>query len=157
MECDLPLNIFRQFNKDLHPSEQFDNFSEKWPTTLSKIYTINEIKQAIADEDHAKLRVLKRGRTTGWTAGRINDFVFNVIRDDGLITTELGVMNLFNGSDFFCKAGDSGSLVFDRFGGVIGMIHGCLGYEITYVTPIEVVFEDIKSVTGATRVELDHF
>lgn len=100
---------------------------------------------------------MKRGRTTGWSAGRINDFTHSVIRDDRLITTELAVIKQFHGSDSFVRGGDPGSLVFNRYGEVIGMVHGAIGGEIALVTPIEAIFEDIKTLAGATKVQLDHF
>ncbi|KAI5799369.1 hypothetical protein FPQ18DRAFT_384752 [Pyronema domesticum] len=53
------------------------------------------------------------------------------------------------------QAGDSGAWIFDDFGSVVGMIlaHSDIT-ELTYFTPIKVVFDDILKVTGATEIRI---
>ncbi|KAI5816549.1 hypothetical protein BZA77DRAFT_353784 [Pyronema omphalodes] len=53
------------------------------------------------------------------------------------------------------QAGDSGAWIFDDYGSVIGMIlaHSDIS-ELTYFTPIKVLFDDILEVTGATEIRV---
>jgi hypothetical protein len=138
--------------RELHLST--DNHTKlPHPQTLSRTRTINQMQSAMNSEDEIRLRVLKRGRSTGWTAGRLNEFKSAVKHQDSPVTWELVVVNLRH-NHLFSKPGDSGSLVFDRFGDVVGLLHGNLDSE-TLLTPIEAVFADIKACTGATKVQLD--
>jgi len=55
----------------------------------------------------------------------------------------------------FSEPSDSGTFVFAEDGDVIGLLWG--GAErrnISYVTPIEDIFDDIKRVTGAMEVRI---
>ena len=47
----------------------------------------------------------------------------------------------------FATPGDSGSLVFNVNGDIIGLIFGC-GNNRAYFTPIKMVLEDIRTQTG---------
>ena len=71
-------------------------------------------------------------------------------------TYEHTVVNISSISPF-SGPGDLGSFVFDRGGGVIGLLTS--GWErkfpyTTYFTPIENVFDDVKEVTGALEVRI---
>ncbi|KAJ5095992.1 hypothetical protein NUU61_005348 [Penicillium alfredii] len=53
----------------------------------------------------------------------------------------------------FALRGDSGSFVFTRGGGVLGLMFGGLEFDhIAYFTHVEDLFNDIRAVTGATEV-----
>lgn len=54
---------------------------------------------------------------------------------------------------FFSLGGDSGAWVFDNYGALVGMVFATNGVEATYFTPIGLIVEDIKHMTGCT-VEL---
>lgn len=109
--------------------------------------------------------VLKHGRTSGWTCGRLNEIRSdcrrtweNVDRED-LLTTEFCVLNIpkFN---HFSFQGDSGSCVIDLDGKIVGILHGAngdgqhFGSEITYVTPIEWVIQDVRDELHLEKDEL---
>ncbi|RFU34840.1 hypothetical protein B7463_g1458, partial [Scytalidium lignicola] len=122
-----------------------------------------EIEQALkitGPEHHMDMksaRVLKHGRTSGWTGGSLNQ-IRSDCRRGSLITTELCIVNLPSATAF-SSPGDSGSLVFDEGGRVVGMLHSgnnigeepkTYSNEITYASPMEWLLEDIKKETGAT-------
>jgi hypothetical protein len=54
----------------------------------------------------------------------------------------------------FSHAGDSGSIVFDFKGRIVGMVHGgcardgVYAMERTYITPMEWLLEDIETQLG---------
>jgi hypothetical protein len=157
MEYNIGYSALSMFNEGIEEDFALSNndyTSLPRPRVLSSIRTINEVKSAIRTGDETRLRVLKRGRTTGWTVGRINEFETAVKHIDGLATRELVVTNIASDHPF-CAAGDSGSLVFDRFGDVVGLLHATIFPTAALLTPIEAVFEDIKTCTGATKVQLD--
>lgn len=55
----------------------------------------------------------------------------------------------------FSEPGDSGSWVFTREGMVVGMVWGgSANSEVSYVTPIEAILDDIKQVTGAAEARI---
>jgi len=109
-------------------------------------------------EDHKEcpsIRVLKHGRSSGWTAGSLNEIASDCSRDGGNSSTrELCIINICKNKDaklpHFSKKGDSGSLVIDLSGRPVGMMHGgnqledWFMAEITYATPIEWLLDDIK-------------
>ncbi|KAM0562358.1 hypothetical protein ACHAPJ_002047 [Fusarium lateritium] len=97
----------------------------------------------------------KVGATTGATVGEFHDFRPSVRMSDGknkkLSSSELYVLHSrLNRSTATPVSGDSGAVVFDHNGGILGLIVGtqrpiCVEKEYSFVTPIEHVFEDIKS------------
>lgn len=108
--------------------------------------------------------VLKRGRSTGYRGGCINEYqLFSQETGAGgqqLYSTELAVLNLVRENGFSIR-GDSGSVVWDKAGNVIGLMHagayygGDGGSDWTAVTPIELVFKDIKALTGAKTITIN--
>lgn len=59
------------------------------------------------------------------------------------------------GDHLFGEPGDSGSLLFNSQGQLVGLYFG--GNDrtnVSYFTPIEVVFDDIKRITGCVEVDL---
>ena len=107
------------------------------------------------------ITVLKRGKKTGLTVGRVNnvDSFVRTYWNDGTVNTsiELPVFShesktwskRSNRSKSFSEPGDSGSVVVDGKGRVIGMVVGGVGFstlsDITYVTPAEFLFDRIRS------------
>ena len=125
--------------------------------------TVDDIRRRINEsnnDDHRGYecsRVLKHGRTTGWTAGSLNQLDSNCRRgresDQPFVTRELCVVNVISNDaklKSFSDPGDSGSCVIDLDGRVIGMLHGGNlqaanhRVEITYVTPMEWVLKGIE-------------
>ncbi|KAM0243127.1 hypothetical protein ACHAP5_006917 [Fusarium lateritium] len=97
----------------------------------------------------------KLGTTTGATCGQFHEFKSSVSlladRHLGTIISDEYVFQYgaSKPGELFAGPGDSGSVVFDDFGGVIGLLFGGLrpnnsARECVYVTPIEHVFKHIK-------------
>jgi hypothetical protein len=97
--------------------------------------------------------VLKRGKKTGLTVGRVNNvdsFVRTYWNDDTADTSmELPIFGYESKYEPFSDPGDSGSVVVDGKGRVIGMITGGVGCttssDVTYVTPAEFLFDQIRA------------
>lgn len=73
---------------------------------------------------------------------------------------QISVLGLVEEEDFGLP-GDSGSLVFDRFGEVVGVLFSGSGQfggrTKTYLMPMESLLEDIKWSAYASRAEMDWF
>lgn len=121
---------------------------------------------SIDHEKNGTLRVIKHGRSTGWTCGSLNE-----LRSDcrhvlpgqpDLVTTEWCVFNLPRVEHFSSK-GDSEAAVIDFGGKIVGMVHRCSAKsesyraEMTYVTPMDWVIEDIKETMGTDDVILEEY
>ncbi len=100
------------------------------------------------------IMVLKRGRTTGLTVGRLNN-VASYTRTywkDGTsdISTEWPIFNYgyeMKGTRVFSEPGDSGSVVVDGKGRIAGIITGGSGFrptsDITYMMPAEFIHKQM--------------
>jgi hypothetical protein len=96
--------------------------------------------------------VLKRGRTTGLTVGRATTFVSYtrkyVSDNNTAVSKELMILSFDQSSGVFSAKGDSGSVVVDGAGRVVGILTGGSGAtdstDVTYVTPISFVMEIIR-------------
>lgn len=103
----------------------------------------------------------KCGRATGYTSGIYGGlkearFAKTVVHGKVVEqpTREHVLMGHGHGEPF-SRPGDSGALVFTIDGVVVGMIiAGHKFLDITYVTPIDDLIEDIKSATGATNARI---
>jgi hypothetical protein len=95
------------------------------------------------DNDMPCLIVLKDGNTTGLTVGRVTG-IESFVRDDDTEeeSIDLAVYNYDKKSGVFSAKGDSGSLVVDGRGRMVGLLHagtakgGLDGADVTYVTPM---------------------
>lgn len=98
------------------------------------------------------LLVVKHGLSTGTTIGRVSGMEsftrrFNA---DGIKETsmEIAVLPYGNTDGPFSAPGDSGSIVLDRRGRILGMLNGGAGStdrtDITYVTPYWYLEAEIK-------------
>ncbi|KAF4428272.1 hypothetical protein F53441_14048 [Fusarium austroafricanum] len=113
--------------------------------------------------------VFKNGTTTGPTTGEF--FVelqkIQLVDDEHLgdkrfATDELvfGPRAGFTGRKKFCDRGDSGSAVFDDDGGIVGLFFRGHAHDRShaggygYITPIELVFEDIKQFSNGTITDI---
>ena len=103
-----------------------DAASEVLPVTTKE--GVVQFTGSIDHEKNRSLRVVKHGRSTGWTCGTLNE-----LRSDcrhvlpgqpDLITTEWCVFNLPHVEHFSSK-GDSGAAVIDFNGKIVGMVHRC--------------------------------
>jgi hypothetical protein len=102
-------------------------------------------------------QVFKRGRTTMESWGVLNRIKPDVrVTDDGVerVYSAWEVVTANDKKDF-CLKGDSGAFVIDCKNNVCGLVFGTGDPEIGgpnkavgYLTPIDTVFEDIKTITG---------
>ncbi|OBT57012.1 hypothetical protein VE04_03122 [Pseudogymnoascus sp. 24MN13] len=130
-------------------------------TTIRSLPEVKGVLHGSGPSDHKgqeSLRVVKHGRTSGWTSGSLNE-----IRSDcclGKKTTEYCVVNV-PGLNRFSYEGDSGSCVLDLDGRIVGMLHSGngtglpFGLEITYVAPFEWLLQDIKETLGTENVVIE--
>ena len=99
------------------------------------------------------LLVLKKGRTTGLTLGRINEgtSMRHVCFPDGtkLTNMEFGVLTLDNKGPFSDK-GDSGAVIFDKTGRMVGLLAAGEGptdsTDFTFFTPIYYLLKHLKTM-----------
>ena len=98
------------------------------------------------------LLVVKNGLTTGTTIGRVlgMESYTRVYKEYNIDKTsiEIGVLPYGNMKGSFSAPGDSGSIVLDRSGGILGMLTECAGTtdrtDVTYVTPYSFLDKKIK-------------
>ena len=138
-----------------HPEDQADyEYPEDGLLQAFGVIQPDEIrnpKQLDANGEECLL-VVKHGLTTGTTIGRVTgmeSFTRNVneygIRDTSM---EIAVLPYGNANGPFSAPGDSGSIVLDRKGRILGMLNGGAGSiyktDITYLTPYSYIDKDIK-------------
>ena len=130
-------------------------------TTVLPLSGLKHVIKVSGPEDHqekASLRVAKHGRTSGWTAGSLNEIRSDCCFQD--LTTEYCVVNI-PGMNRFSYHGDSGACVLNLEGEIVGMVHSGngekppFGAEITYVTPMEWLLKDIKEVLNTENVIIE--
>lgn len=96
--------------------------------------------------EHQGLTVLKDGGSTGLTIGHVTGMESFIRTEGGIQSIELAVYNV-DRSKPFSKTGDSGSLVVDGSGRMVGLLHAGTrkkrslqnedsGVDVTYVTPM---------------------
>ncbi|KAF5620778.1 hypothetical protein F52700_11104 [Fusarium sp. NRRL 52700] len=105
----------------------------------------------------------KLGATTGATAGEFHEIRFQVdLADDRYLgvetSTEIAFQSLDTNIGPFSSRGDSGSVVYDESGGIVGLVfRGQVvnngGKPLVYVTPIEHVFSSIKGAHRKDEIE----
>ncbi|KAJ9289366.1 hypothetical protein DTO021C3_3192 [Paecilomyces variotii] len=104
--------------------------------------------------------LFKAGRTTGYSVGEYNGLHSAVIARkfvNGKWETHTTLEHSVCGrhGDWFSQEGDSGALIFNNHGGVVGMLFGGnMLRSISYFTHIVDLFNDIKKMTGATKVRI---
>jgi len=138
-----------------HPEDQVDyEYPEDGLLQAFGIIQPEEIrnpKQLDANGEECLL-VVKHGLTTGTTIGRVTgmeSFTRN-FNEYGIKETsmEIAVLPYGNTNGPFSAPGDSGSIVLDRKGRILGMLNGGAGStdktDITYLTPYSYLDKDIK-------------
>jgi hypothetical protein len=131
------------------------------PSHLARALTWAEVRnrqEAIEMTDGKCYAVWKFGRTSHYTYGIASVIQSNYVDKDGMVSDEWLVKdnNVHCRYDTsFSTGGDSGAFVWDCDGYVSGMLWGGKAQNfVSYVTPIEVVLEDIKRVCKAKEVRL---
>ena len=93
-------------------------------------------------EDLPCFIVLKDGSTTDLTVGRYAGLESFLCDEGGVESVELAIYNYNKKSSPFSAKGDSGSLIFDGLGHMVGLLHSgksrnsFTGAHVTYATPI---------------------
>lgn len=110
---------------------------------LSEVISIDKIAPLVIGQT-----VVKFGKSTGITVGVVSGIKTDSrLPDSPAETCEYTVVGI--GGRKFANRGDSGAFVVQADGALVGMIlGGCPDSKVTFVTPIDAVFEDIKAQTG---------
>ncbi|KAL4908844.1 hypothetical protein BDW74DRAFT_165573 [Aspergillus multicolor] len=101
----------------------------------------------------------KTGRATGYTAGEYGNLrtcrIATRIVNGERVSFPTWEHVIVRPGRVVVKAGDAGSLIFDRTGAVMGMLFGGAGTnEIGYFTAARDLLEDIKRITGVHGIRL---
>lgn len=154
--------LYKSLQDDLRKEDQIqlDNFRRPVQGTVPTSEINNPIVCLVADPKEGSqchpypcMRVVKCGRTTGWTISEVSGIKSDCQRTKGSISTEIFIPDA-RASAPFSTGGDSGSMIFDFQGRVVGMIHGGNAIEgstekiATYATPIEDLLKDIEKELG---------
>lgn len=114
---------------------------------------IGHIKAGIVLPDEKNL--FRQGCKTGVTWGKYSNLattVFTATKSGELRTTDEHSVVYDIKHDFF-KPGDSGSLIYDERGRIVGMAFGGqMSGQIVVFTHIDNLIADVKDQTGAERV-----
>jgi len=94
------------------------------------------------------LLVMKDGNSTGLTVGRCAGLEVYLCDELDVESTEVAIYNYDSKSGPFCDYGDSGSLIFDGEGRMVGLLHSAVrkddGDFVTYATPAWWVIEQLR-------------
>lgn len=132
-------------------------------TTILPLQELNRNlkgSRSLEYQDYESLHVFKHGCTSGWTTGTLNEIRSDCCFGSGSQTMEYCVVNV-PGLNYFSYQGDSGACVLDIDGRIIGMLHSGngenvpFGAEITYLTPMEWIIQDIKDTLEADDVVIE--
>jgi hypothetical protein len=132
-------------------------------TTILALEELNRIRdksRPLEHQDYESLHVFKHGCTSGWTAGFLNEIRSDCCSKSGSQTMEYCVVNI-PGLNYFPYQGDSGACVIDIEGRIVGMLHSGngenipFGAEITYLTPMEWIIQDIKDTLKTEDVVIE--
>lgn len=101
--------------------------------------------------------VTKVGRTTRLTSGHINRMRRKVYwKEHDKTTFEMEIMS---SEGHFAQAGDSGSMVLNARGELVGLVFATDKYarefDTTFMTPIDLIQEDVERLTGGGYLSLD--
>ncbi|PGH08475.1 hypothetical protein AJ79_05964 [Helicocarpus griseus UAMH5409] len=124
------------------------------------VFKGEEVNERSSEGLYPEVLVTKRGRTTGWTNGEVNSikadlYLTRMVKGQKLdsygepISAWVVTASLMGSK--FVSAGDSGSLVLNGYGVIVGLLfasHNSFG--IGCVIPIELVIKDIERITGGT-------
>jgi hypothetical protein len=138
----------------MYPQPEDHEYPEDGLLQASGVIQVDEIhnpKQLDVNGEQCLL-VVKNGLTTGTTIGRVTgmESFTRTFNEYGIKETsmEIAVLPYGNANGPFSAPGDSGSIVLDRNGRILGMLHGCAGStdrtDITYLTPYWYIEAEIR-------------
>jgi hypothetical protein len=151
--------VYNSFQNDLRDEDRIktENFRHPIRHICTTAEIVHPVLRPVEDDSdgYPCLRIVKCGRTTGWTIAEAGGIKSDCQRTMGTISTEMFIPDP-SPSAPFSAVGDSGAIIFDFRGRAVGMIHG--GNVIqgsnekiaSYATPIEDLFEDIQQQLGVT-------
>ncbi|KAI6023579.1 hypothetical protein BKA83DRAFT_4261450 [Pisolithus microcarpus] len=148
---------FLQYLSQMFPRPEDMSYS-KYPMDgllqASHAVQPHEIHNAPDVDAHGEecLLVVKNGMRTGTTVGRLNgmESFTRVYDENGIKGTSIEIAVLPYGymKDPFSAPGDSGAIVLDRNGGIVGMLTGGAGVtdntDVSYLTPYWWLEQEIK-------------
>lgn len=167
----LPFGVARIGNNRL-PS--LESWVEKYPTEVHQYPVPETSENSLRQPPQAGLRGFKHGQkaykvgaSTGLTIGEFNRLKSGVTLADRKHVTRksdefafLASAETEEGDDRFSAVGDSGSVVWNKQGQAVGLLFSGQKPQqtergtITYVTPIEDVFEDIKAFSKGAITDI---
>lgn len=160
-EVTLSQEHVNSMNDKLPPEHHFKPL--EFPEIVTDYVPINEIfNTSIRDTNNEPtFRVIKYGRTTGWTAGESNGLRSSCQRSNGTTTKEWLILDQnIAGAGHFSGRGDSGAAILDYKGRVVGILYAGGnqpleegGQEMagfTYATPFTTVAESIARAFNCT-------
>jgi hypothetical protein len=148
-----PTVLSRMMHPNLKNSRNFTFPSNRLLKLWGTVEEDEMRKPTMYDQNgEACIMVLKHGKTTGLTVGRATNFATYTRKyfndDDTAVSKELTVLPFDQSSGPFSAKGDSGSVVVDGAGRVVGILTGGAGVtdstDATYVTPIYFIMEIIR-------------
>ncbi|KAI5999616.1 hypothetical protein EDD15DRAFT_2237830, partial [Pisolithus albus] len=148
---------FLQYLSQMYPRPE-DSANSDYPMDgllqASRIVQPHEIRDAADLDAHDEecLFVVKNGMRTGTTVGQLNGMEsFTRVYDENGIkgtSTEIAVLPYGYMNSPFSAPGDSGAIVLDRNGGIVGMLTGGAGVtdntDVSYLTPYWWLEQEIK-------------
>ena len=124
------------------------------PTTITKLTNLPPSKPI-------SNRLYKNGRRTGYTEGsynRLSECLIAEVTNGDEVTHEATMEHCVTvgyADGPFSLAGDSGALVFNVFGQVVGLLFGgAEQHSRSYFTHVDDLFGDIKEKVGATDIRI---
>ena len=146
-----------EFTRKMHPNPANPHHFT-WPgNRLLKLWgtiPMEEMRNPMMLDQNGDpcITVLKRGRTTNVTVGKVLRVIAYVRKyfteDDTAVSKELAVIPLDKKSGPFSAKGDSGAVVVDGKGRIAGILTGGGGAtdscDVTYVTPIDFILGVIR-------------
>lgn len=146
------------FKPNKPPSKSHFKFSPKRLPAPPELYKQNEgskvrhIGRAKKDD-----WVTKLGRSTGITSGRVNSMRRTVYWEEHQETTfETEILSSF---EDFAQPGDSGSMVLNTDGELVGLVFAtdafAREFDVTFMTPIHLIQQDVEHMSGGGYVSLD--
>lgn len=106
------------------------------------------VPDGVSSNGEPCLIVMKDGSRTDLTVGRYAGLEAYLCDDLGVKSIELAIYNYDKQSGSFSEKGDSGSLIFDGEGHMVGILHSGMlksgGTHVTYATPAWWAIEQLK-------------
>lgn len=95
------------------------------------------------------------GLTHGWYSALKSCLLSNETKDGHTVVRQTWEHVVTKPSEAFLELGDSGSLLFNTSGDVLGILFGASEQgDIAYFTPTQDLLQDIRSITGVLEIRM---